>query len=68
MPVTGNQITDDCIRQNAISDIVWFGRDAEAVALDRAKSVLAAGEMIGVENVLRRYREFSGSWSRTAKA
>jgi hypothetical protein len=57
VPAGYNGITDECIRSNAITRIIWHGRDAEALEMQHAKEYLAEGCMVGVENCLRSIME-----------
>jgi hypothetical protein len=57
VPAGYNGITDECIRSNATTRIIWHGRDAEALQMQHAKEYLAEGCMVGVENCLRSIME-----------
>src|SRR5687768_3053794 len=44
VPPGYNGITDECIRENATSRIIWHGLNAEALEMEKAKEYLAEGQ------------------------
>ena len=60
-PTGYNGITDECIRENATSRIIWHGLNAEALEMEKAKEYLAEGQMIAVKNCIRPSGKFSGN-------
>ena len=57
VPPGYDQITPAVVRKNALMLIVWHGPDAEAVAMETAKEVLAEGDANGAEIKMRIVRE-----------
>jgi hypothetical protein len=57
VPPGYDQFTPKVVRSNAESMLVWHGRDADAVTMERAKQCIAEGQPRGAEIQMRILRE-----------